>query len=176
MAAVTCAHIEPLIDREGIVIHEAVMQDGSDGYHITLNNLKFRALLDRNCSWWNPSVSSLEEEYILQHEQIHFALFEIAAREWTEAPPVQLRIKAGSRTEMLKKMRQQFEQHLEERMAVLMELNREFDEQTSVGYDPEKQEEWWNQVQTRLTDTEATGQAIIAAADARDLGRCRRVG
>ncbi len=169
MAAVTCAHIEPLIDREGIVIHEALMSDGSRGYHITLRNLKFRALLDRNCSWWNPAVSSLEEDYILQHEQIHFALFEVAAREWTRAPPVELRIKAGSRTEMLQKMRKQFERHLDKRMDALMELNREFDEQTSVGYDPEKQEMWWEQVHTRLDETREVGEEIVAAADARDL-------
>ena len=169
MAAVTCAHIEPLIDREGIVIREAVMKDGSQGYHITLRNLKFRALLDRSCSWWNPAVSSLEEDYILQHEQIHFALFEVAAREWTEAPPLELRIKAGNRNEMLEKMREQFERHLDQRMAVLMELNREFDEQTSVGYDPEKQEEWWDQVQTQLADTRITGEKIVVAAAAREL-------
>ena len=169
MAAVTCAHIEPIIDREGIVIDEAAMRDGSDGYHITLNNLRFRALLDRNCSWWNPEVSSLEEDYILQHEQVHFALFEVAAREWTEAPPVELRVKAGSRTEMLAKMRQQFERHLEQQMAELMALNREFDEQTSVGYDPEKQQEWWDRIQARLAETEATGEKIVAAAIAREL-------
>jgi hypothetical protein len=169
MAAVTCAHIEPLIDREGIAIVEAPMADGSDGYHITLNNLKFRALLDRNCSWWNPAVSDLDVDYILRHEQIHFALFEVAARDWTEAPPVELRVEAGSRAEMLAKMRRQFEQHLENKMDELLALNREFDEQTSVGYNPEKQKEWWREVQARLAATAATGREIIDAANARDL-------
>ena len=169
MAAVTCAHIEPLIDREGITIDEAEMPDGSAGYHITLRNLKFRALLDRNCSWWNPEVRNLDLDYILQHEQIHFALFEIAARDWTREPPVELRVEAGSREEMLAKMRRQFEQHLEDKMDDLLAVNRDFDEQTSVGYDPEKQKEWWNRVQARLGDTDLIGRQIVDAANARDL-------
>jgi len=171
MAAVTCAHIEPLIDREGIAIEEVKMADGSAGYHIALNNLKFRALLDRNCSWWNPVVNNLDVEYILQHEQIHFALFEIAARDWSQEPPVELSIQAGSREEMLEKMRGQFEQHLEDKMDDLLAVNREFDEQTSVGYDPEKQADWWHRVQTRLVDTAEIGRRIIDAADARDLAQ-----
>ena len=163
MAAVTCAYIEPLIDSEAIEIKNVLMQDGSKGYSITLHNMKFRALMDRECSWWNPAVDELREEYILAHEQIHFALFEVAAREWTEAPPLQMQFKAEERDVMIGKVREQFERSFDERMAGLMQQNYEFDRQTSVGYDPLKQQKWADKVKNLLEATAETGRAISAA-------------
>ena len=162
MAAVTCAYIEPLIDRDAIEIEDVETLDGAQSYRITLHNLMFRALLDRDCSWWNPAVDDREEDYILEHEQVHFALFEVAAREWTDAPPMQLQVMVGNRSSMIDKVREQFEQHFDERMDELMRQNREFDRQTSVGYDPLKQQKWVDKVKTLLETTAATGQRISA--------------
>ncbi len=45
-----------------------------------IDRLRFRAEMERDCSWWNPGVRSRDEPRILEHEQMHFVLFEIAAR------------------------------------------------------------------------------------------------
>ena len=56
--------------------------------------------MDRECSWWNPQHIGLPHEYILEHEQIHFALFEIAARRLNQqVARIQERVEAVSRTQ-----------------------------------------------------------------------------
>ncbi len=55
-------------------------RDGSQVWVAVIDRLRFRAEMERDCSWWNPSVPSPEEARLLEHEQMHFALFEIAAR------------------------------------------------------------------------------------------------
>ena len=64
-----------------------------------VHNLAFTAFMDRDCSWWNPQYTGLPHEYILEHEQIHFALFEIAARRLNQqAARIQERMETVSRT------------------------------------------------------------------------------
>ena len=48
---------------------------------MTPRDLRFRAQMDRKCSWWNPKDLGFPQEYILEHEQIHFALCELGARD-----------------------------------------------------------------------------------------------
>ena len=65
-----------------------------------VHNLAFTASMDRDCSWWNPQHVGLPHEYILEHEQIHFALFEIAARRLNQhAARIQERVEAAARTQ-----------------------------------------------------------------------------
>ena len=52
---------------------------GETRYEATLAAPRFRAVFDRLCSWWNPRSNF--PKYLLQHEQIHFDLTEIAALE-----------------------------------------------------------------------------------------------
>lgn len=151
MAAVTCVYTKPLVDRNGIVIEPVDSVDGEQYYQVTFNNLRYRALMNRNCSWWNPRTTSFEEDYILEHEQIHFALFEAAAREWGEMPPLRVRVRAQSPGEMRRQVQQQFEAKMQQRLAALREQNYRFDEDTSVGLNPVKQKEWFNAVMARLS-------------------------
>jgi len=153
MAAVTCVYTQPLVDRNGIVIEPVDSEDGEQFYQVTFNNLRYRALMNRNCSWWNPRTNGLEEDYVLEHEQIHFALFEAAAREWGEMPPLRLRVKAQSRSAMRLEVQQQFEARMQQRLAALREQNYRFDEDTSVGLNPVKQKKWLNSVMARLRKT-----------------------
>ena len=153
MAAVTCVYTQPIVDKEGIDIQPVIAPDGSEAYDVTYNNLKYQALMNRNCSWWNSATQGMEEDYVLEHEQIHFALFEIAARKWSEGPPVKIQIQAHSREVMLENLQARFEQLLQERLQVLLQQNRRFDEETSVGHNPEKQKLWLELVETQLDAT-----------------------
>ena len=44
----------------------------------TISQLTFEAIFVPECSWWNPDLAKGREAYVLQHEQIHFALTELA--------------------------------------------------------------------------------------------------
>lgn len=164
MAAVTCVYTQPIVDKQGIDIQPAIAADGGEAYDITYNNLKYQALMNRNCSWWNTATQGMAEDYVLEHEQIHFALFEIAARKWSEGPPVRIQIRADSREVMLENLQARFEALLQERLQVLLKQNRRFDEETSVGHNPEKQKLWLELVETQLEATSGYAATLPVTA------------
>jgi len=49
-----------------------------------IQSIAFEAVMLPDYSWWNPAVSREKTAYVLQHEQIHFALMELAARHLTQ--------------------------------------------------------------------------------------------
>jgi hypothetical protein len=136
MAAVTCVYTQPIVDRQGIDIRPAIAPDGSEAYDITYNNLKYQALMNRNCSWWNTATQGMAEDYVLEHEQIHFALFEIAARTWSEGPPVRIQIRADSREVMLENLQARFEELLQERLGST--------KRPRLGITPRNRNSGWN--------------------------------
>jgi hypothetical protein len=54
--------------------------DGRTTYVTAKDKLAFYAVMSPNCSYWNPSPHSLSLADLLQHEQVHFAIQELAAR------------------------------------------------------------------------------------------------
>jgi hypothetical protein len=48
-----------------------------------IDHLAFEAVMIPERSWWNPAIQANMTGYVLQHEQIHFALTELAARKLT---------------------------------------------------------------------------------------------
>jgi hypothetical protein len=153
MAAVTCAYVLPELDKLAIDTQPALTSDGEPGYRVTFNNLRYRAVMDRNCSWWNSEVTLLGKDYVLEHEQIHFALFEIAARRWSDAPPLQLKVKADSEEAMALSMKTQYERQFQTRRDSLLAENHKFDEETSIGYFPEQQKRWLNLIRSALSSS-----------------------
>lgn len=150
MAAVTCVYTRPVVDESAVEIKPLITADGQRAYDITYNNLSYRALMNRNCSWWNTGSADFDQDYVLQHEQIHFALFEIAAREWSEMPALTFQIKADDSDAMKDELQTLFEQHLQRQLEVLVAQNRRFDEETSLGHDPLKQNKWLRMVRSKL--------------------------
>ena len=104
MAAVTCVYTQPVVDKNSIEILPLSSGFGEQEYEVTFHNLRYRALMNRKCSWWNQGISGLDEDYVLEHEQIHFALFEAAARDWSQEPPLRVRVKAQSEEAMKKEV------------------------------------------------------------------------
>jgi len=69
--------------REGakIVIERLPATSLGLNYRVYGTDLAFDAVMVPERSWWNPDVPKKLTGYVLQHEQIHFALMEITARQ-----------------------------------------------------------------------------------------------
>ncbi len=114
-------------------------------YYGTITHINFEAVMDPECSWLNPDISGKKLEYVLEHEQIHFALMEIAARKLTQ----DIRKEAknfiaiqstfqDTKDEISAKIK---DMALTANQAVLKE-HTSFDEYTSLYFDP-KAQRWW---------------------------------
>ena len=79
VGAATCGHVLTTPDTQLEIVGEGV-QGGAMNYRVQVRKLRFLALMDRSCSWWNDGVAAFAPEYVLEHEQIHFALYELGAR------------------------------------------------------------------------------------------------
>ena len=119
-----------------------------------VHDLAFTAFMDRECSWWNPQHIGLPHEYILEHEQIHFALFEIAARRLNQqVARIQERVEAVSRTQegAIEALQQRLTAELQAAFEQVKLRSNDFDRQTSFGYRRERQHWWYRQVNEELS-------------------------
>ena len=152
LGAQTCAHLRT----DPNVPIEVIKPAGSDRWEGRLKYLRFYAFMDRECSWWNPKQD--DPAYTLQHEQIHFAISEIAARNLNrEAGELvkELRVTAGTKEEVAKQVEAEVNELLEKHNQAATERNTDFDEDTSLGRNVERQKKWWNDVSRELRETEA---------------------
>jgi hypothetical protein len=152
IGAATCAHILTTPDTQ-MAIRGVPAQDGGKLYRATPHHVRFFAQMDRNCSWWNPKDVGLPSDYILEHEQIHFALFELEARRLNAAlPELSARLEATAATPdaAAQALQRQFQDQIQRRLSAILARSREFDEDTSMGHEPEEQKRWWRLVQSEL--------------------------
>ncbi len=120
----------------------------------SVQNLAFTAFMDRDCSWWNPGDTGLPAAYILEHEQIHFALFEIGARRLNQqAARIQESMKAvsSSQEEAIEELRQRLDAELHAALDQVMLRSDDLDRQTSGAYRRERQQWWYRQVDEELS-------------------------
>jgi hypothetical protein len=127
-------------------------------YAGTISQLTFEAIFVPGCSWWNQEIAKSREEYVLQHEQIHFALAELAARKLTS--------EAGYEVKNYLAIGNTYGQIQEEIMGKLKSMTREtmeasledhahFDEDTSMFYAPYVQQKWLEDVLARLGEQDS---------------------
>lgn len=122
-------------------------------YAGTISQLTFEAIFVPECSWWNPEIAKNREGYVLQHEQIHFALAELTARKLTsEASYVAKSYLAigNNYSEIQEEIKGKLESMGREAMEVSLEEHTDFDEDTSLFYDPRVQRRWLEDVRVRL--------------------------
>ena len=123
-------------------------------YRPRVENLSFRGMFSRSCSWWNRD-HDLSPLYVLEHEQIHFALFEVAARRLNRDVPRMLNsaaVEAASPDSVIALARRQIEDALQRSIAETARLNVEFDRATSGGFSPDRQEAWRLRVEKDLEE------------------------
>lgn len=128
--------------------------------HAKVENLRFLAFMDRSCSWWNSAPVLLPEDYILQHEQIHFALFEIAARrlnaraEWLTR---QFQTVSPDRQVAIDEVHRRIDIEIERAVVEVLRRSDELDDETSRTLRRDRQDWWYRQVADELARLEPGG-------------------
>lgn len=119
----------------------------------TIPELTFEAIFIPSCSWWNPDLPGKREAYVLEHEQIHFALTELTARKLTNEVIEEMKgyLAIGNTyNEAQKEIMGNLKNIAQKATEASMEEHTDFDEDTSLFYDPKVQRRWLEKVNTRL--------------------------
>lgn len=123
-----------------------------------INHLAFEAVMIPNYSWWNPKIKADKTSYVLQHEQIHFALIELAARKLTRDAQKwasNLVVVKETPQEVYAEIFQQIKEMINSAMEVNKKRHLEFDKDTSLFYAPSWQAWWLEKVEEELKQTES---------------------
>jgi len=97
-------------------------------------------------SWWNPKIPGGMRAYVLQHEQIHFALTELASRQLTaESQKWAADVLAIQSTpqDVRAELARQINERINSAMEASLKRQAEFDEDTSLHINPKRQQ-WWS--------------------------------
>ncbi len=105
--------------------------------------------MDPRCSWWNADPRRVGADYVLEHEQIHFALLEISARE-INREIAGLLVRVASRERAPSRAQAKLKSVLEAARMKYLAQSQRFDEQTSPRPDIEAQTRWRREVEARL--------------------------
>jgi hypothetical protein len=151
LGALTCGVIVP--DNDFVVQYETNQRTGNTWLRI--KNSSYRGKMDRNCSWWNPAQNLIPDAYILEHEQIHFALLESYASKINREID-ELRIQVNSVDEVTKAAKDHATRLLQRGLDELAEESLRFDAETSETVNPVAQRRWLREVENRL----ATAQDV----------------
>jgi hypothetical protein len=111
-----------------------------------IERLGFEAVMLPDRSWWNPKIPANLRAYVLQHEQIHFALTELAARKLARESQkwaAELLVIQPSLPEVRAELAGQIKNRINAAMEANLKRQAEFDEDTSLFHNPRRQR-WWS--------------------------------
>lgn len=121
-----------------------------------IEDLVFEAVMLPDRSYWSPTITPDMRGYVLQHEQVHFALAEIEARQLTrdtqkwasEVMVIQPTVQAV-RTELFRQVKEKIDAAME----VNLKRQAKFDADTSLSFEPRWQQWWFEMVEKELDQT-----------------------
>jgi hypothetical protein len=158
VGAATCGQVRTTADTVFLLNWRQPSPSSQKQHWVEVKKLRFMALMDRRCSWWNEKLAARAPGYVLQHEQIHFALYELGARKLNasvEAIKREMTSQGTSGEEVQARAQQALNDALTRATEELLERNRDFDEDTSLGYRPDRQRAWLQRVTAELAETQA---------------------
>ncbi len=141
--AVTCAYVVAS-PRARIYPYRVPGAEADVAYQVRVEGLSFHALLSRSCSWWNPNAE-ISPAYVLQHEQMHFDIFEIAARRLNREVPGLLEamdVRGPSEQSVVDGAQRHVQAALARALDETAARNQKFDLETSYGFEPTRQDAW----------------------------------
>jgi hypothetical protein len=151
LCAATCAQI--VLDDVPVTIHGS-----GASFEARPDRIRFRALMDRRCSWWRPGPCPQPEAYVLQHEQVHFGLVELEARRLnlrSEVLAEGARARGRTPEEASRRSRERNEAILRDSSDAILDGHTRFDEDTSLGYRPDRQQAWYDRTMRDLSEVAA---------------------
>ena len=119
----------------------------------SISSPRFIAAFDPHCSWWSPEPS--DPRYALQHEQVHFAIAEHAARELTRemaAAGTTVRAIGADRDAAISNLREKLQSTALQAVRRASLEHDAFDSATSASPTPEVQLEWVRRYKALLAD------------------------
>jgi hypothetical protein len=122
----------------------------------SIERLAFEAVMLPDRSWWNPKVPANMLSYVLQHEQIHFALMELAARQLTidtQKWASDVLVIKPTPQEVKVELARQINDRIRAAMEANLKRQAEFDEDTSLFFNPKWQQWWSRKVEEELKQT-----------------------
>jgi len=158
VGAATCGQVRTTPDTSFLVRWRKDAPGGEEHHWVEVEKLGFIARMDRRCSWWNDKVAAKAPAYVLEHEQIHFALYELGARKLNASASTIRRAminEGSSQREVEEHARRALNAALTEATEELIDRNRDFDRDTSLGYRPDRQRAWLQRVTAELAETRA---------------------
>ncbi len=126
---------------------------GQIKYLGSINHIAFEAVMIPENSWWNPNLRGNMTAYVLQHEQIHFALTESAARKLTRDArewAANLTVVKDTPQEVYAEVFQQIKGMIKSAMEANQKRHLNFDQDTSLSYSPVWQAWWLETVEKEL--------------------------
>jgi len=124
-------------------------------YEGILSNVSYTAIFEPYCSWWNPKVAENRLPYVLEHEQIHFALTELSARKLNQKVQQTFKpekVYGTTAQEVEDRLRQKVRLASKRAIAMSNDDHSAFDKQTSFIYNPKKQAIWLDNVNRQLAE------------------------
>ena len=121
-----------------------------------IKHLAFEAVMLPDRSWWNPKIPASMRGYVLQHEQIHFALTELAARQLTidtQKWASEVLVMEPTPQEVRIELSRQIKDRIDAAMEANLKRQAEFDEDTSLFFNPKWQQWWSRTVEEELKQT-----------------------
>jgi len=149
----SCISIRPARDSKARITQGVY---GQKSFYVgSIPQIRFEAIFVPGCSWWNPEVPEGRKAYVLQHEQIHFALAELAARQLTREAREEMKDYLAinnSYREVQEELKTKLKEMAHAAMASSFEEHTDFDEDTSLYHDPRAQRWWLEEVEARLAE------------------------
>lgn len=149
----TCTRIRPTKDSKFQLNRTRLTR--SQFYVGSIEKIEFEAVMFPGCSWWNPAIPPSKHAYVLQHEQIHFALVELTARRLT----ADVREKSRSFISMhptidavQAEIAARINEWIREASMKSMATHTDFDKDTSLYFNPRWQQLWWEKVERQLAE------------------------
>ena len=165
--AVSCAFLVP--DPAARIFAVPRTVDDVVRYRARVEGLRFRAQLSRTCSWWNPNAD-MSPAYVLQHEQIHFDIFETAARRLNKDLPGLLSVMDVEATDAhgaVVGAQAYVEGLLRRALDETAKRSFEFDRETSFGFELARQGAWRTRMDQDLEELRAFAAEPDTAAPPR---------
>ncbi|MGD9369266.1 MAG: hypothetical protein PVH87_26395, partial [Desulfobacteraceae bacterium] len=156
----TCARIRPTKDSKFTI--NRVRFGGSWAFFGSIQTIGFEAVMFPACSWWNPAMPAHMHRYVLQHEQIHFAIAELTARRLTA--DARLKTKAFIAIQPTSKaVREEItatvNKWIQSAMTESLALHTDFDEDTSMYPSPRWQQWWQEKIEKQLSELQPQAPA-----------------